>query len=146
MDLLLGLDMLKRHQACIDLNKGNLVIRGEDIPFLDEANSPKADEIVPLEDTVEGPGGTRVSGISGEVLPAGSVGSSGRQETRTTGQESGTLSTSAPPPAQQQSTSPFPLADIAQLMDLGASREAAINALEIAGGNVEVAAGILLYG
>ena len=146
VDLLLGLDMLKRHQACIDLNKGSLIIRGEDIPFLDEANSPKADETVPLEDTVEGPGGTRVSGISGEVLPAGSVGSTGPPESQTTGQGSGTASASAQPNAQQQQpASPYPLADIEQLMGLGASREAAINALEIAAGNVEVAAGILMY-
>lgn len=144
VDLLLGLDMLKRHQACIDLNRGKLVIRGEEIPFLDEANSPKADETVPLKDTVEGPGGTRVSGISGEVLPAGSVVATGPQETQTTGQVSGRASTSAQPTAQHPA-SPFPLADIEQLIGLGASREAAINALEIAAGNVEVAAGILMY-
>lgn len=145
VDLLLGLDMLKRHQACIDLKKGNLIIRDEEIPFLDEANSPKTDESVPLETTVQGPGGTRVSGISGEVLPADAVGSSGAQDTHTTGQGSATPTSSAQPAAQQESAARFPVADIEQLMSFGASREEAINALEIAGGSVEVAAGMLMY-
>ena len=40
VDMLLGLDMLKRYQATIDLSKNSLVINGESIRFLDEHELP----------------------------------------------------------------------------------------------------------
>lgn len=40
-DMLLGLDMLKRHQCCIDLRDGVLSVNGEQISFLPEAEIPK---------------------------------------------------------------------------------------------------------
>ncbi|TRY70207.1 hypothetical protein TCAL_07519 [Tigriopus californicus] len=43
MDMLLGLDMLKRHQCCIDLNRNLLVIgsSGTETPFLSESELPE---------------------------------------------------------------------------------------------------------
>lgn len=40
MDFLWGLDQLKKHQACIDLNENVLRIHGEAIPFLAEKDLP----------------------------------------------------------------------------------------------------------
>lgn len=53
VELLFGLDMLKRHQACIDLQKDALVIQGREIRFLSEHELPKsfgADEDIELDE------------------------------------------------------------------------------------------------
>lgn len=42
VELLFGLDMLKRHQACIDLAKDALIIQGREIRFLSEHELPKS--------------------------------------------------------------------------------------------------------
>ena len=49
VDLLFGLDMLKAHQACIDLEKNVLRIQGREVSFLaehelpDKARNPEAE-------------------------------------------------------------------------------------------------------
>lgn len=43
VELLFGLDMLKRHQATIDLAKDALVIQGREIRFLSEHELPRHD-------------------------------------------------------------------------------------------------------
>lgn len=145
VDLLLGLDMLKRHQACIDLRKGKLIIQDAEVPFLGEADIPKIRERLPDEETVPGPAGMRTSAISGAVQPplVGSESSESHQPSHT-----GVSNEPAPQntgqPTRESSESPFPAADIAKLMELDISREEAINALELAGGNVDIAAGLIL--
>lgn len=135
VDLLLGLDMLKRHQACIDLSKDKLVIQGVEVSFLGEADIPKnMEEERAEEPKVAGPGGTTIGGRSGVV--------------------SGPSSSSATPapaavarPGPQQTAQPeHPQESIDQLVALGFSREEAVNALNACGGNVEYAAGLLFQG
>ena len=145
VDLLLGLDMLKRHQACIDLRKGKLVIQDVEVPFLGEADIPKIGEILPSEETVPGPSGMRTSAISGAIQPpVGNPDMSRSQQSSQANISGG----SGPQSTGQTSTIPaesrFPAADVAKLMELGVSREEAINSLELAGGNVDIAAGLLL--
>lgn len=136
VELLLGLDMLKRHQASIDLRKGALVIMDEEVPFLSEADVPKSENHLSGEPTVEGPAGMQMGGRSGAIMaPPTEQSSRGWQGQ---GQVVG-----AAPPQASQSAEGYPAAHVAQLMDLGFLREEVLQALQAAGGNVEVAAGIL---
>ena len=146
VDLLLGLDMLKKHQACIDLQKGKLVIQGDEVEFLGEADIPKYEEVYKNEPTIEGPAGTRTGAISGTVTQDAS--NAGANQAATTGPSASASASSAPGNRQQsQSTTgpaSFPKEDIEQLTNMGFSKQEAIHALEMAGGNVEMAAGLLL--
>jgi len=163
MEFLFGLDMLKRHQCVIDLKKNVLKIgtTGEEIPFLGEADIPKrhqeqenlkqqdatmnaTDEnknkndttkvvAPPLDDVAaevsgvhEQPSRPATTGISGVVSPpiaGGGLGGGG-------GEGGG-------------GRSAFPEAVVANLMQLGFSRERVVQALEATGGNAETAASLL---
>lgn len=135
VDLLLGLDMLKRHQACIDLSKDKLVIQGVEVPFLGEADIPRnMEEERAEEPKLAGPGGTMIGARSGAV--------SGPSATPPAPVLVSTPAAATPAPAQPS----FPEEAIEQLVALGFSREDAVNALAACGGNVEYAAGLLFQG
>ena len=134
IDLLLGLDMLKRYQASIDLMKGALVIQGNEVPFLGEADIPKEVQQNDAEMLKE------AKKASQGVVP---VPGSAEAESSSASAAGGQQQQPPPPPS---SATLYPLEDIAKLRDLGASREEAIHLLEIANGNVERAAGLFLGG
>ena len=142
VDLLLGLDMLKRYQASIDLKRNCLIIEGREIPFLGEADLPSRFQEI-SEPTVEGPAGTKIGGISGTIIPPHT--SSGASEDANSAPASSVapVPSAQSPQAQLVHQSRFPVAHIDQLVALGFSREEAVNALEIANGNLEEAAGLL---
>ncbi|MCJ1292125.1 DNA damage-inducible protein 1 [Xylographa carneopallida] len=135
VDLLLGLDMLKRHQACIDLRKNALVIMNDEVPFLGEADIPKGEILLGDEPTIEGPGGMQVGGRSGAIIPP--------ETAQSVTQGKAAEGSSFHAPAAQLLIGGFPAAYVRQLMDLGFSQAEVVEALRMAGGNVEVAAGIL---
>lgn len=141
VDLLLGLDMLKRHQACIDLSKDKLVIQGVEVPFLGEADIPKGlEEERAEEPKVPGPGGMTIGGRSGVV----SAPSDSPAQPAT---PAPTPITPTPPQAAAPPQQPsFPQASIDQLVALGFSPDEASNALSACGGNVEYAAALLFQG
>lgn len=133
VDLLLGLDMLKRHQAILDLKRGCLVIQGEEVEFLGESEIPKnAFGNSHEEPTEEGPSGSRVGGPSGAIIEPPTV-----QNIPQAGA------------AQSQHRQPEPVGPkhpeemVAQLQGLGISREEAIAALDATGGNIDMAASLL---
>jgi DNA damage-inducible protein 1 len=142
VDLLLGLDMLKRHQATIDLAKDKLIIQGEEVSFLGEADIPKhIEEERADEPKIAGPSGTTIGGRSGVVsVPSGSP--------APTSSASAPVPAAAPrqPPSLPATQATFPAESIDQLVALGVSREEAINALSACEGNVEYAAGLLFQG
>jgi len=147
VDLLFGLDMLKAHQACIDLEKNVLRIQGREVPFLPEHELPEKarnPDFIDVEGTRD-PSSSNQPGPSSSSTSAppqpfpGSGNTLGSAPVPTApGRRRGTPAASAQPAA-----SLYTEGDITTLMGLGFSREEAIRSLDAAGGNVEVAASML---
>jgi DNA damage-inducible protein 1 len=124
--------MLKAHQACIDLQKNVLRIQDREVVFLPEHELPERARMEHMPDELAPPGGN----------PGGNPGPSGSQSQPRT-QFPGSGNTLGSAPAQGVPASRYPEKDIQMIMDLGVSREAAIQTLDAAGGNVDVAASLL---
>mmetsp|Transcript_35383 Transcript_35383/g.92040 ORF Transcript_35383/g.92040 Transcript_35383/m.92040 type:complete len:383 (-) Transcript_35383:1623-2771(-) len=122
MDLLIGLDNLRRHQASIDLKDNCLHIGGESVPFLSEGDLPLhlRDGIGSKEDEEE----PATRGEGGAA--AGSSASAGGGAAPT-----------------QAGGGTFPDETIAKLLEMGFSQEQAVRALQQAGGDADRAAAIL---
>lgn len=138
VDMLLGLDMLKAHQACIDLEKNVLRIRDREVPFLPEHELPKnaLGQDAELADTPSQSGPAPGPSSSQPRFPgAGQALSSAPSPSTILGSRS-----SGP---QGGASQRFPETDIQTLISLGVSREEALRMLEAANGNVDFAASLL---
>ncbi|KAF3924580.1 hypothetical protein AA313_de0200165 [Arthrobotrys entomopaga] len=169
VDLLLGLDMLKRHQASINLKDNVLEFGDTRVMFLPENECPTSFEAPGQheEPVLEGPAGSLVGGQSGAMIrpPAvnpnfqgpghtvgGGAGSSETPASVTTPQPQTLLSPTTlpptgasfnPPPLPQGRQTQHPPEKVAQLTSLGFSETEAIQALNTANGNVDLAASLL---
>ncbi|KAI5114698.1 hypothetical protein M0805_002643, partial [Coniferiporia weirii] len=137
VDLLFGLDMLKAHQACIDLEKNVLRINGREVRFLAEHELPDKARIF------ENPQGDPADPLS---VPGASSSTLASPPPQQPFPGSGNTLGAAPRTNVQApgvQASRYPEASIQTLMNLGATREVAIQALDATGGNVEYAASVL---
>lgn len=142
-DLLLGLDMLKRYQATLDLARDRLIIQGEEVSFLGEADIPRDEEdAAAQEPTIPGPAGTAIGQRSGVVLPP-------EQANPSSSQPAPTLQSRASAPDPQAPSAPtvpnVTPAHVDSLVAMGATREQAVQALQAAEDNVDVAAGLIFF-
>lgn len=154
VDLLFGLDMLKRYKAKIDLEKNALCFEGIEVPFLHESEIPRSFEEAEMnEPTVAGPNGTEIGAKTGAVRPAGATASAdpsvaagpSTPQPQPQSQPAPRAAAGKAPAASSSSGSRFAEADIEMLIgSTGSSRAQVIGALEAAGGNLDMAAGILM--
>ncbi|KAJ3187219.1 DNA damage-inducible protein 1 [Irineochytrium annulatum] len=146
VDLLFGLDMLKRHQACIDLEKNVLRIHGEELPFLSEHELPekareKEARVVSSDDAAAAAGSSSsVVPTAGAPPPPAAASAKSAAPAPMQGAAGGAGGGGAAVPAG------FPEEQIKGLMDLGVSREEAVAMLAQCGGNADLAASLLFGG
>ncbi|KAJ2999506.1 DNA damage-inducible protein 1 [Globomyces sp. JEL0801] len=115
VDLLFGLDVLKRHLACIDLAKNCLRINDEEIPFLPEHELPE----------------------NARQLPSAPTANSNPQAS------SSSVPAKTPTAPSASSSQKYSDAIVKNLTDLGVTKEEAIAALDACQGNAELAANML---
>lgn len=145
--MLFGLDMLKRHKACIDLGKDALVIEGREIKFLAEHELPKFGDDEAEVDEQGKP-------ISPPAPPAASTAPRPAASTSTSAPFPGSGNRLASPAPSAAASAPSPAgattshseATISSLMAMGVGREESIKLLDAAGGNAEMAASLLFSG
>ncbi|AET40570.1 Ddi1p Ecym_6187 [Eremothecium cymbalariae DBVPG len=121
VDMLLGLDMLKRYQACIDLKNNVLRIAEVEAPFLSESEIPKEFE-------------AQVKKQLDPTIPKPMSAPSGYPQIEQVPESSGVATTNS---------RNYPEAVVKRLIDLGFQKEEVIRALDQANGNADYAAAIL---
>jgi DNA damage-inducible protein 1 len=167
MEFLIGLDMLRRWQACIDLKNNVLVIGDERVPFLGEADLPDRERIEqdlavgssPLPTTAD-----RLPGPTTSTKPRPSTPLTSSSPASANIQSNPTKSSLSDAQKQQldilnqflrtnvQQRQPqqapqqaqYNENSIKQLVEMGFERIEAIQALEVCRGNVDLAANLLI--
>ncbi|OUM53997.1 hypothetical protein BVG19_g3335 [[Candida] boidinii] len=148
VDMLLGLDMLRRHQACIDLRQNKLIIGNVETEFLNESEIPK--------DTFNGvgSGATTSTGqpLGGNIFsPEANPNPNHTPFASSTSSSSSAAATAAARAAtarlaSSSNSSSTVVADpvkVQQLVNMGFKKEEVEFALQQCNNNIDLAAGLL---
>ncbi|PTB60721.1 hypothetical protein M431DRAFT_71547, partial [Trichoderma harzianum CBS 226.95] len=136
--------VMENLQNAMEHNPEGMYDDGQEISFLGEAEIPKEEEAIVQEPTIPGPAGTAIGQRSGAVMPA--------QEAPS--QTPSQATPGAPPPQTQAQAAPqqpaapsagVTPAHVDSLMAMGATREQAIQALQAAEDNVDMAASLIFF-
>merc|ERR1719339_544250 len=151
MDMLLGLDMLKKHQCTIDLKKNCLVIgtTGTETPFLPESELPPCARLssqVNEEDVIKA-SAKETAALEDKQLAeaiARSASDSSMDTSESNSEKAGTSGTSSTAAAAVASsdilpTDSFKEADVANMIAMGFPRAGCITELRKSGGDVNLA-------
>jgi len=142
VDLLFGLDMLKRYQACIDLEKNVLRIQGREVRFLAEHELPRnaldeeleVDENgnvkLPASQANQGAAMGAAASASAQAIGQGGSSQSGQATAQRSPGSGNTINASA------ANTSSYPEEKISALTSMGVGRDEAVRLLDAAGGSV----------
>lgn len=141
LDFLLGLDNLKRHQACIDLKENVLRIGGEVVTFLPESEIPAGiGSENPLRQSVDG------LGLSSEAVNNSPVPASNSNASNSSSNANNNNNATPPSSSNSNKPSAFPTAVIEAVRSLtGRSTQDVIAALEACGGNADLAVQHLMF-
>ncbi|EPX74701.1 UBA domain-containing protein Mud1 [Schizosaccharomyces octosporus yFS286] len=134
VDMLLGLDMLRRYQACIDLENNVLRIHGQEVPFLGESEIPKMHATSQTSGADGIPSGVSASNTSGGM----------RLGTNDDSKSSSSIPATSSTPSLNVTGDPTVESKIGQLISMGFDPLEAAQALDAANGDVDVAASFLL--
>ncbi|CCE86523.1 Piso0_005018 [Millerozyma farinosa CBS 7064] len=148
VDLLFGLDMLRRHRCVIDLQRDKLVVGGNiETSFLHESEIESNVFGSAMGPNAPGSSGTRLgstsnaaqnNNVTSSLVPANSTPGPDKKPPNRAAAEAASRRHGAP-----STENKFKEDDIKQLISLGFSRQEAIFALEQCQGNVEMAASLL---
>ena len=151
MDMLLGLDMLKKHQCTIDLRKNCLVIgtTGTETPFLPETELPPCARLssqVNEEDVIKA-SAKETAALEDKQLAeaiARSASDSSMDTSESNSEKAGTSGTSSNTAAAAASSDILPTdlfkeADVANMLAMGFPRAGCITELRKNGGDVNLA-------
>jgi len=138
MDMLLGLDMLKRHQMRIDLktNKLHIGTTGTETKFLSESELPDCARLTSMSEEDAKNQSERSAKESEDQALAEALAASAKDAAQATGSSSGeskgTTSTTTPAASAQDN---FSESDIKEIVQLGFPRDQAISELRRQNGN-----------
>jgi len=143
MDMLLGLDMLKKHQCTLDLKKNVLIIgtTGTETPFLSEGDLPACARLSGRseEDAVKASSKEAAAEEDRQLAEAIARSASESSMDTSESQASDKASNPAPATATSSAGSGVNESDVANMMAMGFSRESCIQELRNNNGDVNLA-------